>query len=611
MNDSTITTSTGWRIKGSAETVQAIGAAHLSPPGHVDWGAHLKLKSRSSRSPATEVLAGVSAALTEQMGRDIVLELDTPLELDVDKYTGLRWEPVPAGTARGGELLYRFAHPLRRGVPCTARVILVEFSARTSMTIAIGTDDGALAPGVDTHALRPPWLNDLLVRVTAVYEGRIVDAHPLHPGDIRWFVDRTLLSADRRVPVVVVTPREDGTFVIPPVQLARELVGQAHVYFMPEHTTSFVLTDTLEDKRWSAFWGAVRIYLPGLSLNDDPSDHPLLLPDRLEDAYVRATVLGRLPSPDLQLPEDEVTEGPGEESGDPGPRSTTDPQRGAAGPGSPITITAPTATATPAPTPTATPAPTPTATPGSTPTPTINVTLDHEAAAEIVRGLLSEQLAAVRRRMDQINETMATVADEVEQLHSLVQINGTGASALDRKLDRLITFVRQALPSTEVEVDLSAHAASEEQELSALADVVSRAQQEQLESLLVLDSAIAAAQKSPYEDHETVELVLGVMARVSARRVEGKLGTSLRDAFKEFGLNYASAIPTATSARLREQYQFTDEGGQVHECHEHIRLGSTYDPRYCLRIYFTSKASGESRFVIGHVGRHFEVKTTT
>ena len=213
--------------------------------------------------------------------------------------------------------------------------------------------------------------------------------------------------------------------------------------------------------------------------------------------------------------------------------------------------------------------------------------------------------------MDQITEVVATVADEIEQLHSLVQINGSGASALDRKLDRLITFVRQALPVPDAEVDLTAHAAAEDRALSALAEIVSRAQQERLESLLVLDSAVRSAQDSPFEDHETVEIVLDIMARVSARRVEGKLGTSLRDAFKESGVNYASGIPGGTSSRMREQYRFTDENGRVHECHEHIRLGRTYDPRYCLRIYFSSKSSGESRFVIGHVGKHFEVKTTS
>jgi hypothetical protein len=49
----------------------------------------------------------------------------------------------------------------------------------------------------------------------------------------------------------------------------------------------------------------------------------------------------------------------------------------------------------------------------------------------------------------------------------------------------------------------------------------------------------------------------------------------------------------------------------MYDCVEHLALGDSYDPRYCLRIYFTSRAPAETRFVIGHVGRHFDVKTTT
>jgi hypothetical protein len=47
------------------------------------------------------------------------------------------------------------------------------------------------------------------------------------------------------------------------------------------------------------------------------------------------------------------------------------------------------------------------------------------------------------------------------------------------------------------------------------------------------------------------------------------------------------------------------------EGEEHIVLGNTYNPRRCLRIYFSSRVPGEARFVIGHVGRHFEVLTST
>ncbi len=79
----------------------------------------------------------------------------------------------------------------------------------------------------------------------------------------------------------------------------------------------------------------------------------------------------------------------------------------------------------------------------------------------------------------------------------------------------------------------------------------------------------------------------------------------------EAGVEYRGGMSPSTSKRLRQQYDATLPNGQVVECCEHIVLGDSYDPRYCLRIYFTSRAPGEPRFVIAHVGRHHEVMTTT
>jgi hypothetical protein len=97
---------------------------------------------------------------------------------------------------------------------------------------------------------------------------------------------------------------------------------------------------------------------------------------------------------------------------------------------------------------------------------------------------------------------------------------------------------------------------------------------------------------------------------VARRRRDSVLGTSLREAFNDLGIDYRGAIARSTPARLREQYRFA-HNGQAIEAEEHIVLGNTYDPRRCLRIYFSSRAIDELRFVIGHVGRHFEVMTTT
>lgn len=129
--------------------------------------------------------------------------------------------------------------------------------------------------------------------------------------------------------------------------------------------------------------------------------------------------------------------------------------------------------------------------------------------------------------------------------------------------------------------------------------------------LLTLDRALASAEESPYEDVERVAAVLDAMALVARRRQAGTLGTSLREAFRELGVEYRGGISETTPERMLQQYQVTLPGGEVAEARAHIALGVSYDPRHCLRIYFTSRVPAEPRFVVGHVGRHFEVKRTT
>jgi hypothetical protein len=144
-----------------------------------------------------------------------------------------------------------------------------------------------------------------------------------------------------------------------------------------------------------------------------------------------------------------------------------------------------------------------------------------------------------------------------------------------------------------------------------LREVVRLAASAHPDALLVLDSAELSAADSPYEDLDRVASTLDAMAEIARRRQGGSLGMSVRDAFREYGIEYRGAIAASTSERQRTQYLRTGSDGATYICHEHLVLGASYDPRHCLRIYFTSRASLESRFVIGHVGRHFDVASTT
>ena len=118
-----------------------------------------------------------------------------------------------------------------------------------------------------------------------------------------------------------------------------------------------------------------------------------------------------------------------------------------------------------------------------------------------------------------------------------------------------------------------------------LALVVQDAAETYSDALVFLDSAIAAAMDSPYEDPERVRAILEAMGRIARRRRDGLLGTPLREAFSDLGIDYRGAIARTTPARLREQYRFAYNGSLIeaeeHRPWQHVR-SAPLPPRILL-----------------------------
>jgi len=97
----------------------------------------------------------------------------------------------------------------------------------------------------------------------------------LAEGDIDSLVT-LLYQPERRLPVVVISENEDGNTRIAPKTLGRQCAGAAHLVYLSSGA-SWQLTRTI-GKRMSVFQGAVRLYMPGLTdENEDPYRHPLWL----------------------------------------------------------------------------------------------------------------------------------------------------------------------------------------------------------------------------------------------------------------------------------------------------------------------------------------------
>jgi hypothetical protein len=236
----------------------------------------------------------------------------------------------------------------------------------------------------------------------------------------------------------------------------------------------------------------------------------------------------------------------------------------------------------------------------------------------MVEGGLAQHIEGIGEALSRLVRLNEALADELAGLRMTTNVRAGNASALERRIGQLERLLREhigAVARTDempvVETRYTQQDTEEREERLTLVSVVQQAATIHADALLILDSALDSAADSPFEEVDRVAVILDAMALIARRRQAGTLGMSLRDAFREMAVEYRGGIAASTSARLRKQYEAPLPNGTIVSCDEHIVLGSTYDPRFCLRVYFTSRAPGEPRFVIPHIGRHFDVKTTT
>lgn len=604
-------TPTGWRITGSGagEIVErsSAAAARLRPgtPRETLFALQCTVNPVVRGRPAAELLL---EAITDDIRLTWPecprLLRDEEVARTPSRFGGLRYQVrEEPGTEWLGEVIWRSVHPVVAGAPITTRVLLEERSHYTRVNVRVTADEGTFSVRgyVGAGQAQPAFLRALAGEGSLTWMGAPVRPIPLGQGEIADFVESVLAAPERELPVAVLAPTEREEYLVDPEDLAWQLLGRARLYFLRFHDLTFALTDTIGERRMSAYWGAVHGYYPGWSRHDDPMDHPLLVADRLVDPVIRATWLGELGmwlGERVELPPllDERYEAPEEDE----PEEVDEAPAAAAAaaaeaevvPGSaPGPRESPESSAPPTPAAAAPPAT------WADPTPLLfRLLADVEKVAGLVRDL----------------------ADEVERLRTIGAVRSASTSAIERRLGRLEAFLGEALAGDEPAQDATGEtgapdpaAEAEDEGRTTLVEVVEGAAEAHADALVFLDSARTSAAESPFEDPERVRAVLDAMARVARQRRDGALGTSLREAFRDLGVDYRPGIAKSTSGRLREQYLFTDAAGTAVEAVEHIALGGTYDPRRCLRIYFTSRVPTEPRFVIAHVGRHFEVMTST
>jgi hypothetical protein len=597
-------TSTGIRIVGKAAADLVARAAATAPllapePNDVIWAARFRVRARfGAGSPVPSILALLEERLRADWDACPKLTRDTPFTRPPGKFHGIGWDVDGEAGAWLGELVWRHPHPVLAGTPVVTHLLIEEQQQITFLTICVAADGGTAGVRgmVGAGQARPSFLDHLRSVVALSADGYEDAPTVLSETEVAPFVRDVMLSEQRTYPVAVLAPTETDAFIVPPADLATELLGLAPLFVLERHPCTFRLTDAVGDRRLSAYFGALRVYRADFSCADRSEDHFLLRNDWLDDPVLRAELMGRLAMLNAQrlLPVDGIQ----------ARRLMRERRRQAA--------SAPSAPAVAEPK-----------------TPVVDATPASAAAPVIVQAppldpVIAEALAALPGAMQaltahlrdlsgtigQLVATNAQLADEITRLRTTTAIRASSLNAMERRLIEIDAVLRPPTTAEHAVADLEQRSEDADTPLT-LIDVVRHASTSYSEALLVLDAAEASAALSPYEDVERVAVVLQAMAYVARRRQEGALGTGLRDAFRELGVDYRAGVAPSTSEKLLRQYAVPGADGRVYDCPEHIALGSSYDPRHCLRIYFTSRAPSEPRFVIGHVGRHFRVLSSS
>jgi hypothetical protein len=641
----------GIRVRGpgASRLTEQLGLQPQPPlllsPGDSRDALFALICTAEPRTGARPAVEWILDALTEEIRQGWPecprLTRDREVEDPPSRFGGVGYR-VNAKPGRGwtGRLLWRSVHPAVPGVPITTQATLEETSSYTRLGVQV-TAEGGLANVrgfIGAGQAQPPFLRRLQDPLHLTWMGTTLATQRLGSRDIGDFVTNVLGAPARTHPVVVLAPREDGGYNLDAKLLAWELLGRARLHVIHDPKSTYDLTDAVGGRTMSCFRGAARCYMPGWSRHDDPFEHPLLLGDQLDDPLLRAAWLGEVGmwmAGRVRLPEfmtAEVVEKapemvhveapanrdmPSSRDAEPAAESDARPGVHAEGPAEGPTdddvahvVKAPDEV----------PAPEGREEDGAA---------RHDPLPAIHH--LAEQVDALTRFVRDLLASHARLSGEVERLGTLSAVRSSSTNAIERRLGGLEELMERFFGSEPtVQGGQSGHemagigtdgsrgaatpspaASAEDEGRLTVAQVVADVAEVHDDALAVLDAALEAAGDSPYEDAERVRAVLDAMAQVARRRRDGILGISLREAFGSLGIDYRSGIAQTTSARLRQQYQFTSPAGEPFEAEEHIVLGNTYDPRRCLRIYFSSRVAGEARFVIGHVGRHFEVMTST
>ena len=218
--------------------------------------------------------------------------------------------------------------------------------------------------------------------------------------------------------------------------------------------------------------------------------------------------------------------------------------------------------------------------------------------AKAARDEAESELAETRQRLEAAERAREDAERERDHWRSQADELGKRTAELDREV-RALRF--------EAQVKAAASEASRElapepgEEITDVAGAVSLAKI-RFPSLRFLPEAVESAAASTYTQPEKVYAAFEALDDLADARVAGSLGRSIKDWLRDRGFEYAAHESQTTMGMYGGERTFRYLGAKI-TMEEHIKFGIGPDPRLHLRIHLMWH-EGESRWLIGHVGRH-------
>lgn len=395
---------------------------------------------------------------------------------------------------------------------------------------------------------RPRLVNDLLSEYETLIDGWPVptDVERLTSPQVQPYVDDVLLNSGRNLPVIAISPDAwQGRYSVDAKALFERVKGFAHVTVLADKWTAFKFTDVV-GKPLSCYDGAVRVYWPGFTLDDNPFQHKLFLPQSirfhdeqglpLSDHLFRT--LAAVAS--FRYTEGTAIRDARQAIADLEKRKVDD--------------------------------------------------LRHQVqTGSIEKESLERQLLEALERIDQLtaerDQYKADLAAQQAAWAEVQQAMATGDSDVAQAQAELKT------------------------RFNTVAEAVEQAKKDFAGLLVFLDSALTSARESPYKAPERVYQLFEALALVTSewKEKKGALGRSWNDAVSELGFDLRDQVSKTSKGKYADDYKFMYKG-QRRLFEKHITIGAKQADK-CLSVHWY-RDDDDLVLAIGHCGRHLSNKTS-